>query len=360
MADFHLFNPENDLALGIGCHNYTPPPHAAALHHAGALLPMWLANPEDRILAPESLSEHAGKLRAEFGLNGEIGFDHSVSKLTPWGWSLDAKRQFVTAGATSDSNKQLILPTDDEIERMRQLSHRRTSIEILRALDYPLQIPVEATDADTVVRMEAETPGCFIKSPWSCSGRGVFNAMTLDEGTLRKRVEGIINRQGSVMVEHGLNKTMDFAALFFSDGNYVKFCGLSMFQALNRGMYAGNIVASQPEIRRLLSNHLDLDALDRLLVNLEAVLTAIAAPYYHGWMGVDMMTHIHNGKESIMPCVELNLRMTMGVVAMKVHERLDISHPMLLNWEHNTSPAHNDITLLPPMEGFALRLKEIK
>ena len=48
----HLFNPENDLALALGCRHYTPPPHAVAIHNAGALLPMWWAEKEDRVIAP--------------------------------------------------------------------------------------------------------------------------------------------------------------------------------------------------------------------------------------------------------------------------------------------------------------------
>lgn len=358
MADFHLFNPENDLALGIGCRNYTPPPHAAALHRAGALLPMWWAEPGDRVLAPECMEAEADSLRKEFGLNGDIGYDRSVTRFSPWGWSLDAKRQFTAAGVNPEEDGNG-MPSDDEIDRMRQLSHRRTSIEILKALDYPLAMPAEVTDAEIVTRMETDSPGCFIKSPWSCSGRGVFNASTLDPDTLRKRAAGIINRQGSVMVEAGLDKTMDFATLFFSDGKMVRFKGLSLFQALNRGMYAGNVVSTQQDIRRMLSTHLDTDELDNLIIKLEGTLTRIIATDYKGWLGVDMMTHLAEGKEIIMPCVELNLRMTMGVVAMKVQEKLGTSHPMLLNWEHNAPEAPGDITLLPPHEGFALRLKKL-
>ena len=68
----HLFNPENDLALGLGCRHYTPPPHAAAIHRAGALLPMWWANEDDLVLAPAELNEEADMLARQFGLHGRI------------------------------------------------------------------------------------------------------------------------------------------------------------------------------------------------------------------------------------------------------------------------------------------------
>ncbi len=362
MCNLHLFNPENDLALGIGCKNYTPPPHAAALHRAGSLLPMWWAENGDRIIAPPSMIIHAEELREKFGLHGDIGYDGNAATLSPWGWSLDAKRQFISAGVPeniSDISGHSIIPSDDAIEKIRRLSHRRTSIDILTALDYPHQLPIETTDPETVLNIELSHPGCFIKSPWSCSGRGVFNASTLDASTLRKRAEGIINRQESVMVEKGLNKTMDFAVLFFSDKDCVHFRGLSLFQTQNRGMYTGNIVAPQPIIRHLLASHLNLDELDTLISKLEKILTSLVVPHYRGWLGVDMMTHILNGKELIMPCVELNLRMTMGVAAMKIQEKIGNNSPKLLNWEHNTTPNPGATTLLPPLEGFALRLKDL-
>lgn len=342
MGTFHLFNPENDLALGVGCRNYTPPQQAAALHDAGCLLPMWWAEDGDRILAPESYQARAEKLRNEFGLYGEIGYDSSVSKLSPWGWSLDAKRQFEAAGAPSS-----LSPTNEMIERIRQLSHRRTSLEILRRIGYPHDMPIETDDPNVAVRFCTRNSGCFVKSPWSCSGRGVFNSATLDDKTLKKRVDGIIRHQGSVLVEPALSKTADFAVLFHSDGENVKFRGLSYFYALARGVYTGNVVASQETIRRELSKNLSLDKLDSLISQLETILTQIVPPLHIGWLGIDMMTHIINGKEEIMPCVELNLRMTMGVVAMKMHEKLNNSQPMTVNWE------------LSATDGFVLSLKNV-
>ncbi|MDE7026821.1 MAG: hypothetical protein K2O87_02750, partial [Duncaniella freteri] len=66
--NLNLFNPENDLALAIGCRHYTPPPHAAALHRAGALLPAWWAETDDMILAYSDYAEDAICLHSHWGL----------------------------------------------------------------------------------------------------------------------------------------------------------------------------------------------------------------------------------------------------------------------------------------------------
>lgn len=350
----HLFNPENDLALGLGCRNYTPPPHAAAIHRAGALLPLWWAEEEDWILAPAPMAPDAERLRDSFGLYGKI-YDGNAEQVEPmpWGWSLDAKRQFLNAGVYEG-----FLPSDSHIERLRDLSHRRMSIRILQELgaDYPL--PTETTDANVAVELERLNPGCFIKSPWSGSGRGVFCASSLDETALRKRVEGIIHRQGSVMIERGLDKRLDFAALFHAGNSRVVFKGWSVFKAEARGMYSGNIVAPQDTLKATISEFIDSETLDSITARLETILTDLLGTAYDGWLGIDMMAYCENGTMKLMPCVELNLRMTMGVAAMKICERLSVRDSRLLAWHHGreTGICDNATIILPPTDGFTLSL----
>ncbi|WP_300503606.1 hypothetical protein [uncultured Duncaniella sp.] len=354
----HLFNPENDLALGLGCRHYTPPPHAAAIHRAGALLPMWWANEDDLVLAPAELNEEADMLAGQFGLHGRIADTADVTEVEPWGWSLDAKRQFLRAGV-----KESVLPTDEAIERIRQLSHRRSSIAIIEGLtgDYP--VAVETTEPDVVVEMERSHPGCFIKSPWSGSGRGVFCARSLEADALRRRAEGLIHRQGSVMVERGLDKQTDFASLFHSDGQKVEFKGLSVFSTEARGMYSGNIVAPQEYLWDKIGQEIDIRTLKSVIRQQEDILSDLIGNAYSGWMGIDMMTYRDRGGIRLMPCIELNLRRTMGVVAMQIASRLNVTTPRFLAWEHQpggnstpASPSGESQILLPPAAGFTLRL----
>ena len=42
---------------------------------------------------------------------------------------------------------------------------------------------------------------------------------------------------------------------------------------------------------------------------------------YTGFVGIDMMAVDMNGKRKCHPCVEINLRMNMGIVAMEVYRR---------------------------------------
>lgn len=352
----HLFNPENDLALALGCRNYTPRPNASALHRAGALMPAWWADPADYILAPESLKADADWLEREYGVKARIWRGEEVSDFSPWGWSSDAVRQFESAGVAPE-----LLPNQSAVDAMRRLSHRRSSIRLLDAIEWEGAHPVETSDPDEVIRLEADHPGCFIKTPWSGSGRGVFCASTLHTEALRRRAAGIVHRQGSVMVERGFDRVLDFAALFRADAGRVTFTGWSIFFTESMGTYCGNIVASQETLFEFLTRYVCGDILNRTVAELTAALERLIGVDYDGPMGIDMMVYRDaSGVNRLHPCIELNLRRTMGVVAADIARVLSPARPMVLNWDH-TDSRHSDNCrlLLPPREGFALCLTEL-
>ena len=351
----HLFNPENDLALALGCRHYTPPPHAAQLHRAGALLPVWWADRNDSIIAPYATTdEDIAWLSATWGLKASTSLPDTHCEASPWGWSEDARRQFVTAGVDP-----VVLPPDETLRHLRNLSHRRSSIAILSAMGLDRLVPEEVTDPQRALQLEDESPGRFFKSPWSCSGRGVFCARGLSRKVLHEKTAGIINRQGSVMAERGYMKVAEFGSLYECDAIGVKFRGLSMFLTEARGAYTGNIVAPQDYFIRRIDSLGLLRQLDDATRQLESVLTPMLTPYYKGWLGIDMMAYTgDDGHIHLHPCIELNLRMTMGVAAMKISERLSATRPMLMSWQR-ASASDDTPTLLKPREGFALTLTDL-
>ena len=293
-------------------------------------MPLLWAEPGDAVLAP-----------------GESEFDPAeVDRCAPWGWSLDARRQFLNAGVS-----EAVLPSAEAIERMRMLSHRRSSVELLRLIGMEELAAREMTDPDEVVEAERQTPGLWLKSPWSCSGRGVFCASSLSAEALRSRAAGIIHRQGSVMAERGLKgKRLDFAALYtVAEGGAVGFEGWSVFRAEERGVYTGNLVAPQD---RLLQTILDAGVDPRPLIGpLAEALATLIGNDYTGPLGIDMMAHAGG----LHPCIELNLRRTMGHVALAVAPRT--TAPSLLGWQLNSSVSREKCLISHP-SGFSLTLTE--
>lgn len=314
----HYFNPENDIALGLlPGQSLTMSPMVAALHRAGALLPAWYASPGDCVLVEESFDkDFVSRIKRDFALDVDVVTSACGATGAPWGWSFDAARRLSGAGA--------VVPDAAMLEKMRGLSHRRTTLEILSRLAglapfSGVALPVEAVDVATVKKMLAEWGEIYVKQPWSSSGRGVFRVASLN-GDTEKRIAGMIRRQGSVMVERTFDKLMDFAMLFRSCSGRVRFTGYSLFFNSSRDSYGGNLMLSDADIERILVGRgASIDDLALLKRFMPEMFTSIIAPFYDGYFGVDMMLG-RNG--SISPCVEINMRMTMGVVAHLLRERL--------------------------------------
>lgn len=277
-------------------------------HSKASLLPLMWAKEGDVIISNGKLWEFTG----DYCNLKPISSIPEATNPSPWGWSLDARRQFKEAGFCDD-----LLPDDDTLALYRNLSHRKTARALLESIDMDFPLPLVTRDADEAMDMVLAYPGCYVKSPWSGSGRGVFTTHRLSPKVIRSKIEGIIHRQGDVVVEHALAKELDFAVLF--DKGRIR--GVSVFVSQGEAMYKGNLVASQERLRHLI-NHPDLDK------TIEAITPFIANLAYHGPLGVDMMV---TRDRRIMPCVEVNLRRTMGHVAMSINERFPNLEPFYLN-----------------------------
>lgn len=323
MPCIHLFNPENDLALAHGGSNYTAPSNALALRNAGAVLPLWYGSNGDEFIALGVDEYWLEKTRRLFDININVFngvHGDAAIEASPWGWSLDARRQFVNYGVPEE-----LLKTADEIEILRRLSHRRITRDVMMrlrelvAFELP-PLPMEAFSAEEVIDYAVSNDGCFVKSPWSSSGRGVFDATNMPKKELLTRCTGLIGRQGSVMCEASLNKVDDFAMLFYCDGIKVSHVGYSYFFTEHGAAYSGNVLAPDEIIEQSLARKVSCEQLRSVSKSLEIVLTDIIAPYYYGYFGVDMLLYKKNDIMLIDPCVEINLRMTMGVLAWKFRE----------------------------------------
>lgn len=300
----HLFNPENDLALAAGTAAFTPPKSVVAFRTALAALPIWLAREGDNVVAPSVSQRRWSELCRLRGF--EVG-RLTAGDPTPWGWSANAVSMFRRAGSAG--------PFPD-VDAIRSLSHRRTALLLHRLisplLPYPMPPePIEITSANDL----PDGNGYFLKAPWSCSGRGVVDCTTISPDAMRARAEGVIRRQGSVMLEPRLDKKRDFAMLFRAEGGVVSYCGLSLFFNSSATAYGGNIVAPQQELEQMLGAPFLAETADAVA----RALTAIAGPRYCGPIGVDMM--LHGPDRLICPTVEVNLRTTMGFVALALERR---------------------------------------
>ena len=235
----------------------------------------------------------------------------------PWGWSLATKQRYRQMGVAEES-----LPSDEWLEEVRRLSSREFACEYVKELLEEMKDErllgeemAFCKDVSTVnCRLSTVNSPLIFKSPWSSSGRGVFVGRWNDART-QARVQGFLSSQGGFVAD-GIyeDKVLDFAMEFFvHEDHTVEFLGYSVFQTGESGAYGYNYVESQAELQQ----RIDVDeALLRQLV--EYHQEHLSKTAYHGPVGIDMLK---TADGSIHPCLEINLRMNMGILALLLYEQ---------------------------------------
>lgn len=330
MEHLYLFAPENDMALAFGKEHYTPTPVAQKIANDLSLLPLWYAEePGAYVWSKQNVTPSMQNILDALGVTTRATSSPPKCDMTsicchPWGWSRYIACRFNRAGISAH-----LLPDVDSLEKIRQLSGRATTRNILQLLqkrmdDYILpalpQILQNETEVKEFLRSQ---PVSILKAPWSSSGRGLFRANNnCDTEALRMAI-GIIRKQGYIMGEPIYDKVQDFAMEFYSDGNKVCFAGYSLFQTDSRGAYQGNLLAKNSHIEDCLTAFIPTDVLLRIQKSLIAITTSLIAPVYSGYFGIDMMVYrTADCSYRLNPCIELNLRMNMGSVARIIADRL--------------------------------------
>ena len=327
MATLYVFNPEHDLALAANLRNFTSPLAGRKLRAALGWLPAIWASASDYILVNEAATAMSSWERARDRLGFEGATRQFVEKkalsrlpidrVDPWGWDLAIKYELMRYGVAAE-----LMPTDEALEAIRQLSHRRTAVALLQQLQGPGLV------GQSFEQFDAEIPPypSVIKAPWSSSGRGVrfFDGQCQTADV--RWIEHVIAQQGSVIVEPYYNKVKDFGMEFYAhaDGR-VTYLGLSVFDTRN-GTYIDNIVAPEAEKFEMLTPFVSADLLQFVRAEICRLMRGIIDRRYEGCFGVDMMFVKGDAGYLLHPCVEVNLRRTMGWVALAPRRRGGLLH----------------------------------
>ena len=281
-----IFNPSNDMALAANVRQYLPPKRIQQMEADLAdLARVWEG------------TRFAG----------------------PWGWSLATKQRYRQMGVAED-----VLPSDEWLMELRRWSSREFACGYVKELleevgdERLLGKEMRWCKAPQPPRGEGYRGAWIFKSPWSSSGRGVF-VEKMSEGKCHEstlnRLQGFLSSQGGFVMDRFYeDKVLDFAMEFFvNEDGTVDFLGWSVFHADPNGAYGYNYVERQEE----LVERIDVDAslLQRLIDYHKAHLAQTA---YRGSIGIDMLKtadgHIH-------PCLEINFRMNMGILALLLEEQ---------------------------------------
>lgn len=314
-----IFNCWNDMALAADTPQYFPPARIQQMADDLSTLGRWWA-------------------------------DDDADMPQPWGWSRAMKLRYKQMGVDED-----VLPTDQMLRDIRRLSSREFACRYIQQLlmdaseDKILSDCLAGHDMRYVSDMSEIKSECndiqIYKSLWSSSGRGVFVADIRQQSASARqalsRIDGLINKQGGIAVDHYYDdKVLDFALEYKvgrCDGDkqdVIEFLGFSVFVANDGGQYGYNIVASQQTLRGMIADTgVDMNVIDWLIEYNRHHLAEHLAGRYEGMVGIDMMVIREDGTLKVHPCVEINLRMNMGILAIILHQRLGDNATCLLTPE---------------------------
>ncbi|MDR2233313.1 MAG: hypothetical protein LBE56_09340, partial [Tannerella sp.] len=108
-----------------------------------------------------------------------------------------------------------------------------------------------------------------------------------------------------------------------SDGQgNIEFEGLAVFSTTSKGIYSGNMLGTKEMLERELTKYVSGEQLQKIKETLTDVLASLLGRDYQGFLGVDMLIYRSRHSFAIHPCIEINLRRTMGLVALQISNRL--------------------------------------
>ena len=323
----HIFNPSHDEALGFGSPYYVPTKAAMLLARERCTLPELWAKPGDAILLTDDRERPNGNTTEKpfhYIYKRELTskFINRISRIEPWGWNAYLRHTLRRLGIPDS-----LLPTDEELAHRRRLSSRETAITLLHRLTSEDETLAGRAswcttieDAWTTVRTYGRA---MAKSPWSSSGRGVFRVEAEDNVIpADARMRNIITQYGGIAIEEFCERIQDFALEFYAHpDSTITYAGLSVFNTSVGGNYLGNVSGTQAELQHLIGNHVPWKQIETCIQRLIHHLQVLLNGHYSGPFGVDLMIVKKDGVVKLHPCVEINLRNTMGHIALLLNNR---------------------------------------
>ena len=286
----YIFNPEHDLCIANGDENFVPPRSA-------------LGFAKENIDLTKSLKRPNKQRR----------------QIIPWGWNHSLKKRLINEGVDPAT-----LPSDKELQFIRTHSRREFALDVHSRISYgDSQVigpdyRIVATNVNEIESFISSNGSAVLKSPLSGSGKGIrFVREKLsgsDEGWCRRTLD----KQGSVVVERRFEIIKECAMLFECHHEGIDFIGYSLFESRN-GAYSKNILASNEDIEVIIAGYISRDTLIAIREDMTAILADTLVGHYEGFLGVDQII-CQPGSPAFIPVSEINLRMTMGLIARNQYD----------------------------------------
>lgn len=371
----HYFNPGNETAILNASKYYHPPVNQIKMQKELAFLPAWYAQPNDFVLINQKLpsefirkTEDLNMVDRSITVSDFIDRKETLNreKICLWGPAPNSIHLFEKI--KSEYNLDIDIPKWKTEYAL--LSSRHTAFSVLKKLmsrissvekDILPSFFSEVTDIEQYV--SDKNTKLVLKSPYSSSGRGI---VWLPPGQLnrseRQIIGGMLKKQRSASVEKKLDKLLDFSAHFeITPDKAIRFAGYSLFETGTKGNYEKSILLPQNEIEKTLFQYIGKGLLSEVTEQLKINLSEEYAPYYEGNLGVDMMIYLSGNRFHLHPCVEINMRKSMGYLSLQLQK--NYLHPDSKGFfaiEYNNQPGQTIENHREKTKHYPFHIKEHK
>lgn len=287
----HYFNPGYELSAKRRQAHYTPTKPVWQLRHDLATLPIYYASEDEGVLVPEDLPP---ELRTEQMVSRvEVG-----DRVLPWG----AAPEVPGIGY-------------DPLE-MRRLASRERSLELWEklyesSLFGPMTSPRWVSEENEVPKEER----WVAKLDFSSSGRGVFFPRSTEE------LHEMLRKHQELYLEPWLDRVADRGYEFVRhpDGA-IEYLGVHLFTT-GQGRYGASLVAPREVVLEQLRRQPTTPSHEEYVAHLLERLRDYDFHGYTGPFGIDTVVWRDDDLLRLAPSVEINLRRTMGHVALELSRR---------------------------------------
>ena len=287
----HYFNPGYELSAKWRQPHYTPTKPVRQLRHDLATMPIYYAAEGEGVLVPEDLPL---ELRTE----QMVSRAESDDRILPWGAAPEVSG----------------IGYDPEV--MCRLASRERSLELWEKLYEPSLFGPMMPPRRVSRESELPKEGRWVaKLDFSSSGRGVFFPRSTEE------LQGMLRRHQELYLEPWLDRVADRGYEFVRhpDGG-IEYVGVHLFTT-GQGRYGASLVAPREVVREQLRRQPTTPTHEEYVAHLLERLRGYDFHSYAGPFGIDTVVWRDGDHLRLAPSVEINLRRTMGHVALELSRR---------------------------------------
>lgn len=345
LGNIYYFNPTCELAVANGSFSYQPPLLLQEMERDLAILPFVFCTKNDFVLTE---NQPPAEFIQKLGLAGfdlprfcnlaelEAFPDDSFDAIYPWGWSPAAHFKLKNLKEKC-SAKFKHSPVFNWDEKYRLLFERSSSLGFLTQLlnnnapDWFIGkelIGRKVTSCDEIDALLGKHSPLVLKAPLSSSGRGIQIIRKTNLNLSNKQwILGLLKQQKYLIAEPFLEKIMDISFQFRIKSEVeVEYLGFSVFETNSNGQYKGTLI--NPDFSGILKEAPASEITEMINTTAGLVTQALKNSFYtvahRGYLGVDAMIFKSQSRIVMQPCIEVNCRMNMGILALFLQKR---THP---------------------------------